>query len=93
MPDFGSAGTRTVHTSIAGLELAISEGEHLFYNVRVEGGESAFVFACQHKTLLSSTDFPDHPKSVYEWTRTLDVQPERGSRRLPDFRTRPCLKT
>lgn len=67
MGSFGNAGMRTVRTNVALLAVDLSAGEYLFYEVTVGGAEAAFVFTCEHRTLLESTDFPDHPQQVYRW--------------------------
>jgi len=70
MPDFGNAGTRTIRQNRLAVIVNIANGEYLFFRLTVQGAQPEFAFACEHRTLRSSTvqDFPGHPQQVYEWT-------------------------
>jgi hypothetical protein len=68
MADFGNTGTITVRVSIPAVQVNVSDGEHLFYQLTVSGGFPIFTFACTHKSRLDAEDFEGHPKAVYEWT-------------------------
>lgn len=64
---FGNAGTRTVRMHIGSVIVSLTNDEYLHYKLTVQGAEPVFTFACAHRALLSETDFPGHPKQVYEW--------------------------
>lgn len=50
-----------------------SQGEHLFYQVAVEGANPAWIFSCEDRQVIRmSTTEPGHPKSVYEWVMNGD---------------------
>jgi len=68
MADFGNTGTITVHESVPGVTVNVTDGEYLFYQLTVSGALPIFVFACTHKTRLRSDQFDGHPKATYEWT-------------------------
>lgn len=68
MPDFGSTGTITVRVSVPAVQVNISNGEYLFYQLTVSGAFPIFAFACTHETRLAADDFEGHPKATYEWT-------------------------
>jgi hypothetical protein len=68
MADFGKAGKRTVRSYTPAVKVLLSQGEYLSYRLTVSGAVPEFSFSCSHRTLRSATDFPGHPKQVYEWT-------------------------
>jgi hypothetical protein len=74
MADFGNTGEITVRESIPGVEVNVTDGEYLFYQLTVSGAIPIFVFACTHETRLAASQFDDHPKAVYEWTWSRTAQ-------------------
>jgi hypothetical protein len=68
MADFGNTGTIIVRESIPAVQVNVTDGEYLFYQLTVSGAVPIFVFACTHETRLAAEQFEDHPKATYEWT-------------------------
>jgi hypothetical protein len=68
MADFGKAGKRTIRTHDGAVLVQVSAGEYLAYKLTVEGAVPLFTFACKHISRKSQSDFPGHPKAIYEWT-------------------------
>lgn len=65
MGSFGNAGKRTVRTSIDGVGVNLTKGEHLNYKLTALGAVPVFNLSCEHRTLFSETDFGP-PKMNYE---------------------------
>jgi hypothetical protein len=68
MADFGKAGKRTIRSHDGAALVQVSTGEYLAYKLTVQGAIPLFTFACKHTSRRSQSDFPGHPKAVYEWT-------------------------
>jgi hypothetical protein len=68
MADFGNTGTITVRENTPAVEVNVTDGEYIFYQLTASGAVPIFVFACKHKSRLAASDFDGHPKAVYEWT-------------------------
>jgi hypothetical protein len=68
MPDFGVAGKLTIREFDGAVKVRVSQGEHLFFRLTVQGAVPIFTFACKHIPRLSEHEFSGHPKKVYEWT-------------------------
>lgn len=71
MGSFGNAGTRTVRTSQDGVQVNLTDGEHLNYKLTALGAVPVFNLSCEHRTLFSETDF-GAPRMNYEreWPKT-----------------------
>jgi hypothetical protein len=67
MPDFGNAGTRTVHASEAACTIDASAGEFILCTVDVKGALALFTFACTHNGALVTPTGP--PQSRYQWMK------------------------
>jgi hypothetical protein len=66
------AATKTVRTSIGGVEVNLALGEYLQYRIVAAGAVPSFNLSCSHdRTLWTAESFAGHPKQVYEerWPR------------------------
>jgi hypothetical protein len=85
MADFGTGGTRKIHTYHAAI--LVSNGDYLDYTVKARGGRPEFVFSCAHRENITDAEhLPGHPAAIYSWTlHKTGPQPIPRPNAKPDF--------